>query len=117
MAAGCDSRSEELLAHAASTVASGGWCGKFRMTRVMLPAEDGVPVCPCQILLGAHGANMANMIFAPDGMKVVEIVPQARGWGMASALVNPTPRGSFQDARLPLLGPCSSLEFHVPSRR
>ena len=46
----------------------------------MLPLKNGEPSFPCQILLGAHGANMANMIFAPDGMKVVEIVPQARGW-------------------------------------
>eukprot|EP00438_Fugacium_kawagutii_P012681 Skav207523 [mRNA] locus=scaffold907:263229:301472:+ [translate_table: standard] len=30
-----------------------------------------------EVLVGAHGANMANMLFAPDGMKVVEIVPQA----------------------------------------
>jgi len=28
------------------------------------------------VLVGAHGANMANMIFAPEGMTVVEIVPQ-----------------------------------------
>lgn len=35
------------------------------------------------MLVGAHGANMANMLFAPDGMKVVEIVPQAgRGAGV-----------------------------------
>ena len=33
--------------------------------------------CAAQVLVGAHGANMANMLFAPDGMKVVEIVPQA----------------------------------------
>ena len=33
--------------------------------------------CTAQVLVGAHGANMANMLFAPDGMKVVEIVPQA----------------------------------------
>jgi hypothetical protein len=34
-------------------------------------------ICTAQVLVGAHGANMANMLFAPDGMKVVEIVPQA----------------------------------------
>jgi len=46
-----------------------------------------------EILLGAHGANMANMIFAPDGMKVVEIVPQVpfkmqdyHFWDLAAAL-------------------------------
>ena len=42
-----------------------------------VPCHGSVPPDSGQILLGAHGANMANMLFAPDGMKVVEIVPQA----------------------------------------
>lgn len=29
-----------------------------------------------EIIVGAHGANLANLIFAPEGAKVVEIVPQ-----------------------------------------
>ncbi|CAJ1330810.1 unnamed protein product [Effrenium voratum] len=46
-----------------------------------------------EVLVGAHGANMANMLFAPDGMKVVEIVPQVpfkmqdyHFWDLAAAL-------------------------------
>ena len=40
-----------------------------------------------QVLVGAHGANMANMLFAPDGMKVVEIVPQAKGVSVSVSLL------------------------------
>jgi len=29
-----------------------------------------------ELVIGGHGANMANMIYAPEGTKVVEIVPQ-----------------------------------------
>jgi len=29
-----------------------------------------------EVIVGAHGANLANMIFAPKGTKVLEIVPQ-----------------------------------------
>mmetsp|Transcript_13128 Transcript_13128/g.29983 ORF Transcript_13128/g.29983 Transcript_13128/m.29983 type:complete len:382 (-) Transcript_13128:86-1231(-) len=29
-----------------------------------------------EVVIGGHGANLANMIFAPEGVKVVEIVPQ-----------------------------------------
>eukprot|EP00933_Yihiella_yeosuensis_P036851 TRINITY_DN3066_c1_g3_i1.p1 TRINITY_DN3066_c1_g3~~TRINITY_DN3066_c1_g3_i1.p1 ORF type:complete len:1485 (+),score=281.53 TRINITY_DN3066_c1_g3_i1:270-4724(+) len=46
-----------------------------------------------EVLVGAHGANMANMIFAPEGVKVVEIVPQVpykmqnyHFWDLAAAL-------------------------------
>jgi len=46
-----------------------------------------------EILVGAHGANMANMLFARDGVKVVEIVPQVpfkmqdyHFWDLAAAL-------------------------------
>lgn len=46
-----------------------------------------------EIIVGAHGANMANMIFAPAGVKVVELVPQVpfkmqdyHFWDLAAAL-------------------------------
>jgi hypothetical protein len=46
-----------------------------------------------EVLIGAHGANMANMLFAPEGVKVVEIVPQVpykmqnyHFWDLAAAL-------------------------------
>ena len=71
---------------------------------------------------------MANMIFAPDGMKVVEIVPQAllsmpnsnvvsvirfiRGYRRVLSLAF---GGALQDAGLPLLGLGCSFELHVPS--
>jgi len=29
-----------------------------------------------EVVVGGHGANLVNMIFAPEGVKVVEIVPQ-----------------------------------------
>jgi len=29
-----------------------------------------------EVVVGGHGANLANMIFAPEGTKVIEIVPQ-----------------------------------------
>eukprot|EP00442_Polarella_glacialis_P051119 CAMPEP_0115092538 /NCGR_PEP_ID=MMETSP0227-20121206/26829_1 /TAXON_ID=89957 /ORGANISM="Polarella glacialis, Strain CCMP 1383" /LENGTH=1481 /DNA_ID=CAMNT_0002484383 /DNA_START=21 /DNA_END=4466 /DNA_ORIENTATION=+ len=46
-----------------------------------------------EVLVGAHGANMANMLFAPEGVKVVEIVPQVpfklqdyHFWDLSAAL-------------------------------
>eukprot|EP00931_Biecheleriopsis_adriatica_P030558 TRINITY_DN1800_c0_g1_i1.p1 TRINITY_DN1800_c0_g1~~TRINITY_DN1800_c0_g1_i1.p1 ORF type:complete len:1473 (+),score=315.86 TRINITY_DN1800_c0_g1_i1:60-4478(+) len=46
-----------------------------------------------EVIVGAHGANMGNMIFAPEGVKIVEIVPQVpfkmqdyHFWDLAAAL-------------------------------
>lgn len=48
----------------------------------VVSAEPGVflqtitSLSKAEIIIGGHGANMANMLFAPSGVKVVEIIPQ-----------------------------------------
>ena len=63
-----------------------------------------------EVLVGAHGANMAKMLFAPDNMKVVEIVPQALLERPIRIVCSP---GAFQDAGLSFLGLGGGPEFHV----
>lgn len=53
---------------------------------------------------------MANMLFAPDNMKVVEIVPQALLERPIRIVCSP---GAFQDAGLSFLGLGGGPEFHV----
>jgi len=68
-------------------IANGGSMSLPSMIEVLSRAE---------VLVGAHGANLMNMIYAPEGTKVLEIVPQVpfkmvnyHYWALAGALSFP----------------------------